>query len=113
MQLGFAGDELGYLIDLGLPAPFPPSAFNRDPEIKRECIWAGELLRPVVEAVGRVARIIYVERRGNSQSVGAQRGGGLGKGRMQGIEHRRQKTPCRGAHDLVQPAEMRHQLKLW
>jgi predicted ATPase len=47
-----AGDEFGYAIDLGLPSQGPTagpgarSAFNHDPEIKRECVWNGETLRP-------------------------------------------------------------------
>ena len=45
LRLGFAGDDFGYAIDLGLPAP-SASAFAHDPEIKRECIWAGPVLRP-------------------------------------------------------------------
>src|SRR5215471_8631294 len=44
LRLGFAGDEFGYAIDLGLPPPPDksptPSAFSLDPEIKTECIWA-------------------------------------------------------------------------
>ena len=48
LRLGFAGDEFGYLIDLGLPpqGKDSPSAFCLDPEIKRECIWHGTVLRP-------------------------------------------------------------------
>src|SRR5262245_38229375 len=45
LRLGFASDELGYLIDLGLPTP-TRSAFALDPEIKRECVWHGSVLRP-------------------------------------------------------------------
>lgn len=45
LRLGFASDEFGYLIDLGLPPP-GQSAFSLDPEIKRECIWYGPVLRP-------------------------------------------------------------------
>ena len=44
LRLGFAGDDYGYAIDLGLPQP-SSSAFSRDPEIKRECCWAGSFLR--------------------------------------------------------------------
>lgn len=44
LRLGFASDEFGYLIDLGLPAP-GQSAFSLDPEIKRECIWHGPVPR--------------------------------------------------------------------
>jgi len=45
LSLGFASEEFGYLIDLGLPPP-GQSAFSLDPEIKRECIWCGPVLRP-------------------------------------------------------------------
>jgi len=54
LRLGFSGDEFGYAMDLGLPQP-SSSAFSHDPEIKRECIWAGEILRPAT---------LLVERRG-------------------------------------------------
>jgi predicted ATPase len=52
LRLGFAGDEFGYAIDLGLPSP-SSSAFAHDPEIKRECIWHGEVLRPASLLVDR------------------------------------------------------------
>lgn len=45
LLLGFASEEFGYLIDLGLPAP-GTTAFGLDPIIKRECIWLGPMLRP-------------------------------------------------------------------
>jgi predicted ATPase len=43
LKLGFAGDDYGYAIDLGLPQP-SSSAFARDPEIKAESQWTGETL---------------------------------------------------------------------
>jgi predicted ATPase len=47
LKLGFAGDEFGYAMDLGMPPPGTlPTLFRLDPEIKRECTWAGPLLRP-------------------------------------------------------------------
>ena len=52
LQLGFASDEFGYLVDLGLPQQSSgmdagsPSAFLRDPEIKREVVWSGPVMRP-------------------------------------------------------------------
>jgi predicted ATPase len=52
LRLGFAGDEFGYAIDLGLPAP-STSAFALDPEIKTETIWAGPFLRPAALLVER------------------------------------------------------------
>jgi energy-coupling factor transporter ATP-binding protein EcfA2 len=45
LRLGFGGDDYGYAIDLGLPPP-ADTAFALDPEIKRECIWTGPVLRP-------------------------------------------------------------------
>jgi len=41
LKLGFAGDDYGYAIDLGLPIP-SSSQFSRDPEIKVEAQWTGE-----------------------------------------------------------------------
>ncbi|MFJ7156845.1 AAA family ATPase [Streptomyces sp. NPDC101118] len=46
LRLGFAGDEFGYAVDFGHPVPVPDSRFGLDPEIKRECTWAGPVLRP-------------------------------------------------------------------
>jgi predicted ATPase len=43
LKLGFAGDDYGYAIDLGLPIP-SSSQFSRDPEIKAESQWIGETL---------------------------------------------------------------------
>lgn len=43
LKLGFAGDDYGYAIDLGLPTPFS-SYFARDPVIKVEAQWSGETL---------------------------------------------------------------------
>lgn len=45
LQLGFAGDDYGYAISLGLPIP-SASAFALDPEIKHECIWAASDKHP-------------------------------------------------------------------
>ncbi|HEV3425100.1 MAG TPA: AAA family ATPase [Paraburkholderia sp.] len=52
LRLGFAGDEFGYAIDLGLPVP-GQTQFSLDPVIKRECIWNGPLLRPSALLVDR------------------------------------------------------------
>ena len=62
LRLGFAGDEFGYLIDLGLPpqGKDSPSAFCLDPEIKRECIWHGPVLRPSTTLVDRQGPLIRV-----------------------------------------------------
>ncbi len=52
LQMGFASDDFGYLVDLGLPQQSSgadaasASAFLRDPEIKREVVWSGPVMRP-------------------------------------------------------------------
>src|SRR5437660_4232758 len=43
LKLGFSSDDYGYAIDLGLPQP-SPSQFSRDPVIKVEAQWTGEIL---------------------------------------------------------------------
>ena len=57
--MGFSSDDLGYLIDLGLPSP-STSAFSLDPEIKRECIWHGPLLRPASTLVDRQGPLVRI-----------------------------------------------------
>lgn len=64
LRLGFASDELSYCIDLGLPEPMQ-SAFAHDPEIKRECIWAGVKFRPAS---------LLIDRRGPAVSVRGEDG---------------------------------------
>jgi predicted ATPase len=54
LKLGFASEDYGYAIDLGLPQP-SVSSFGRDPEIKVESLWVGEALSP---------RNLFAERRG-------------------------------------------------
>lgn len=43
LRLGFASEDYGYAVDLGLPQP--GSAFPNDPEIKAEAVWVGNQLR--------------------------------------------------------------------
>jgi predicted ATPase len=70
LRLGFSGDEFGYSISLGLPPPgnLGPTAFALDPEIKRECIWAGNAFRPASLLVDRSGPLIKV-RAGKSWEV--------------------------------------------
>jgi predicted ATPase len=59
LRLGFASDEFGYLIDLGLPSA-GTTALALDPVIKQECIWHGPVPRPatiLAERRGPVVRI--------------------------------------------------------
>lgn len=54
LELGYAADDLGYLVDLGLPQHAgPDSLFARDPQIKREAVFAGRVLRPAATLVRR------------------------------------------------------------
>jgi predicted ATPase len=59
LRLGFASEELSYCIDLGLPMPHV-SAFQHDPEIKRECIWAGMRFRPASLLIDRRGSVVSV-----------------------------------------------------
>jgi predicted ATPase len=59
LKLGFASDDFGYCITMGLPAP-SKSAFALDPEIKRECIWSGPVFKPervLVDRHGPAVRV--------------------------------------------------------
>ncbi len=44
LKLGFASEDYGYAIDLGLPPGDATSMFNLDPEIKAEAVWAGDVM---------------------------------------------------------------------
>ncbi len=66
LRLGFAGEDFGYAISLGMPAPQgfagyrDPSMFQFDPEIKRECIWAGDVCRPNSCLIDRAGPVVKV-----------------------------------------------------
>ncbi|MFI7062843.1 AAA family ATPase [Kribbella sp. NPDC050124] len=72
LRMGFAGDDYGYLMDLGLPQP-NGSVFDLDPEIKREALWSGPFLRPAALLVERVNREVRIR----SNDGDWQRGGHL------------------------------------
>lgn len=74
LRLGFSGVEtsdFGYAIDIGLPVP-RETAFGGDPEIKREAIWSGPVLRPATQLVDRKGAALRLrgERSGSWQAVG-------------------------------------------
>ena len=61
LRLGFGGDDFSYAIDFGLPsADGRESAFALDPEIKRESIWHGPLLRPAAVLCERDNGIVRI-----------------------------------------------------
>lgn len=53
LEMGFAADDFGYLVDLGLPQSAGPSVFVRDPEIKREVLFVGPVPRASATLVRR------------------------------------------------------------
>ena len=59
IEMGYASDDFGYLIDLGLPQA-QQSAFGRDPEVKRELVFAGPVARPTTTLVRRVRGMVEV-----------------------------------------------------
>ena len=71
LRLGFSGDDFGYAVSLGLPIPggLGPTAFSLDPEIKRECIWAGSVYRPASALVDRDRAIVKVRDRRSWQVI--------------------------------------------
>jgi predicted ATPase len=72
LRLGFTGgerDDFGYAIDIGLPQP-RTTAFGRDPEIKREAIWSGPVLRPATQLVDRKGPSLRTRGEGGWTPVG-------------------------------------------
>jgi len=72
LKLGFSGDVFGYAIDLGLPTP-SGSAFGLDPQIKRECIWAGPILRPASLLVDRRGAAVRIRKSSGTWAESAYR----------------------------------------
>lgn len=60
VRLGFASDELGYLVDLGLPQVGQGSLFARDPELKREQVFAGPIAKPATLLIDRLRGVTRV-----------------------------------------------------
>lgn len=64
LRLGFSSSDFGYAIDLGLPQ-VGTSKFALDPQVKRECLFAGPVLR---------SSATLIDRRGSLVRVRSQRG---------------------------------------
>ncbi|MDF0729424.1 AAA family ATPase [Pseudomonas entomophila] len=71
LKMGFADEDFGYAISLGLPEP-SRSMFALDPQIKHEAIWAGPLCRPASLLVERSAAMVRA-REGRQWQVLSQR----------------------------------------
>ncbi len=69
LRLGFATEDFGFAISLGLPIPLPyPTAFMLDPEIKSEAIWGAGAYRPSSLLVERKHAMVRA-REGNSWTL--------------------------------------------
>ncbi|KZM70287.1 AAA family ATPase [Nocardia terpenica] len=63
LRLGFGGDDFGYAIDLGMPGDGDPEGmFGLDPEIKREVVWGGPVLRLSTVLVDRHNGVVTLGR---------------------------------------------------
>ncbi|WP_338489129.1 AAA family ATPase [Pseudomonas trivialis] len=70
LRLGFAAEDFSYAISLGLPEP-SASYFSLDPQVKKECIWAGHIYRPASLLVQRSGPMVRA-RDGRAWDVLAQ-----------------------------------------
>jgi predicted ATPase len=68
LKLGFATDQFGYAMDLGLPKN-APTAFRLDPEIKREVVFAGPVLRPATTLTDRGGTTVRLRGSGGGWEV--------------------------------------------
>ena len=68
LKLGFASEDFGYAIDLGLPQA-GRTAFGRDPEIKTEVLFAGEMARRSNGLAERRGPVVTVTGEAGSRDV--------------------------------------------
>ncbi len=68
LKLGFASEDFGYVIDLGLPQA-GRTEFNRDPEIKSETVFAGEMVRRANVLAQRKGPVVTVTREKGERDV--------------------------------------------
>jgi predicted ATPase len=68
LKLGFSGEDYGYAIDLGLPQS-GLSMFSRDPEIKAEALWTGEVLGRSNTVASRVGPAVRTRNRNGEWQV--------------------------------------------
>jgi predicted ATPase len=68
LKLGFASEDYGYAIDLGLPIP-GHSLFDRDPQIKSEAVWAGPILTRSNVFASRTNQVVQVLGEGGRKDI--------------------------------------------
>lgn len=103
LKLGFATEDYGYAIDLGLPIP-SSSRFYRDPEIKAEAVWTGEVL-------GRAN--LVAERRGPMVRLrGSQSGSWIDSvGNLAAVDS--MMTHCADAANGFELLHLRERMRAW
>lgn len=100
LGLGCATSEFGYLVDLGIP-PASRSLFDHDPEIKREVIFSGSVMRPGTTLVRRKRQVVE-QRTGRSWlDVGAL------------PTHRSMLTEFADPQRFFEVSAMRQELRRW
>ncbi|MFN8074433.1 MAG: AAA family ATPase [Kineosporiaceae bacterium] len=71
LRLGFGSDDFGYALDLGVPRA-GTSMFTLDPEVRREVLWHGPILRPAATLVDRTNTVVRVRDGGDWQMLPQQ-----------------------------------------
>lgn len=102
LRLGFASEDFGYAIDLGLPEPMHP--FPLDPEIKAEAMWTGE-------ALGRTN--VFAERRGPAVSLRTAQSGEWRLAMDNLLPFDSMMTHCADPVDGVELLLMRERMRGW
>jgi predicted ATPase len=105
LELGFSSEDFGYLVDLGMPQMAGhKSLFTLDPEIKREAVFAGAVMRRGSTLVKRTRE--YVEASAESPSGFDEVSRSLPSYRSVLAEYAHP-----GAHPEL--AAVRHRLRTW
>lgn len=109
LRLGFASDDYGYAMDLGLPADpgfaahREPSMFDRDPEIKMEALWAGERLK---------RQNVLAERHGPSVRI-RNASGAWARAHTSLPQYDSMLTQCAGTQDGLELLAVREAMRAW
>ena len=102
LKLGFAGDDYGYAIDLGLPTP-SSSQFSRDPAIKTENQWNGAAL---------TRTNVFAARSGPSVRI-RDRGGAWRQAATQLQSFDSMMTHCSDPHEAPELLLLRDRMRDW
>lgn len=104
LKLGFAADDYGYAIDLGLPAGSMRSRFANDPEIKAESVWTGATLR---------SANLLAERRGSYVRIRSSTTGAWRDSMKTLPAHDSMMTHCADPVDGLELLLLRERMRAW